>query len=451
MTDRAGDDQAEYASVGNAVRFRIGAGATFPPGPDRRFPDGGGVIAPGESFEVTFDVVVGALVPAATQILNTALLTSKDENGSTYIPVASAPTAVVVRGVPDVTIGTSRSGAFVRGQQATFSLTVANAGGRPSAGPVMLGDTLPAGLGIVSASGGGWTCDVDGTANSLHCTRGDVLAVGGAYPAVTVLVNVLESAPDTVVNTGFTAGGGETNLANDDDAEAVAVGSSADAAILEAVLPASSPAGAQVTYTLAVTNDGPSTAKAVNVSDPLAPGLAFVSASPAACGLAGSAVTCALGDLAAGQIVLITVVASVPAGTAKGARTSTATVTSSTPDSNLANNSDRATVTITAPPQSRLVVTKSASPKAVKRGGTVVFTITLRVPSKVDATQVDLCDTLPAGLAFVSAPGATFSKGRACWHLDVAKAGSTTAFRITTRVDANAKAGMIGDGVRVTG
>ena len=31
---------------------------------------------------------------------------------------------------------------------------------------------------------------------------------------MSVVVNVLESAPDTVVNTGITGGGGETNTSN---------------------------------------------------------------------------------------------------------------------------------------------------------------------------------------------------------------------------------------------
>jgi uncharacterized repeat protein (TIGR01451 family) len=450
-TDASGDDQADFDGAGNAVHFRIGTGATHPPGSDPKFPNGGGVIAPGESFEVTFDVVVGATVPDGTQILNTAVLSSKDENGIDYTSVASAPAAVVVRGVPDVTIDKSHTGVFVRGQQGTYSLIVSNVGGRPTAGTVTVDDTLPAGLTAVSATGSGWTCTVDPVADALHCERPDALATGGAYPAVTVLVNVLESAPDTVVNTGFTGGGSETNLTNDSDDDTVSITSSADVAILKSVLPTTTPPGVNVTYTLVVTNNGPSTAKAVQVSDPLPSGITFVSVTPAACGLAGTVVTCALGDLVKGQSVPITVVASIPAGAAKGKKTNTATVSSSTPDSNLANNSDNATVTITAPPQSKLLVTKTGRPRAVSPGGTVVYTITLKVPSKVDAKGVDVCDALPAGLTFASAPGATFSKGRACWHLDVAKAGSTTVFTITTTVDANAKAGVISNGVVVLG
>jgi uncharacterized repeat protein (TIGR01451 family) len=259
---------------------------------------------------------------------------------------------------------------------------------------------------------------------------------------VTVIVNVLESAPDTIVNTGVTGGGGELNLINDTDDDTVAITSSGDVAIVKSVTPLSTPPGRNVTYTLVVTNNGPSTAKGVQVSDPLPAGVTFVSVAPAACGLAGTTVTCALGDLAKGQSVSVTVVAGIPVGTPQGTKRNVATVSSTTPDTNLANNHDDASVAITEPP-SRLKVVKSAEPGSVAPGGTVVFSLTLTVPSDVDAKGVDLCDTLPADLVFVSAPGATFSKGRACWHLNVAKARSATLFTITAKVDLDATPGTL--------
>jgi uncharacterized repeat protein (TIGR01451 family) len=443
-TDLPLDDQAEYDGGPNEVRFRVGTGATFPPGPDPKFPNGGGIIKNGESFEVRFNVIVAAGTPDGTQILNTAILSSKDENGIDYTSIASAPAAVVVRGVPDVTIDKSHTGTFVRGQQGTFSLLVSNVGGRPTTGTVVIDDPLPPGaLGVVSASGDGWACSVDtGPANRLHCERADVLAVGASFPAVSVLVNVLETAPDAIVNTGITGGGGETNMANNRDDDAVAITSSADVAIVKTAVPTITPPGVNVTYTLVVTNNGPSTARAVQVSDPLPAGMTFVSVNPGGCH-GGTTITCALPDLVKGQSVSITVVAGIPPALAKTTKTNTATVSSSTPDPNLANNQDDATVKITAPPLSKLFVRKSARPATVEAGNNVVFTIVLKVPSKIDAKQVDVCDTLPPQMAFVSATGATFSKGRACWHLAVAKAGSTRRFTITATVDKDTPAGVI--------
>ncbi len=275
------------------------------------------------------------------------MLSSKDENGVDYTSIASAPAAVTVRGVPDVTIDKSHTGAFVRGQQGTFSLVVSNLGGRPTTGSVVIDDVLPAGLGVVAASGTGWTCGVDTGLNSLHCERSDALAAGAAFPAVSVLVNVLESAPDTIVNTGITGGGGETNTSNNRDNDTVAITSSADVGITKSVTPSTTAPGTNVTYTLVVTNNGPSTAKDVKVSDPLPAGMTFVSVTPAACGLAGTVVTCSLGDLAKGGSVTITLVSGVPPALANKTRTNEATVTSSTPDTNPGNNTARATVKVT--------------------------------------------------------------------------------------------------------
>jgi len=76
------------------VRFRIGTGATSFNGGVAPFADGGGIIAPGESFSVRFNVVVAADTPDGTQILNTAVLSSKDDAGNDYTSIASAPAAV---------------------------------------------------------------------------------------------------------------------------------------------------------------------------------------------------------------------------------------------------------------------------------------------------------------------------------------------------------------------
>lgn len=443
-TDKTDADQAEYDSGPNEVRFRIGTGATKLNGGSVLFPDGGGVIAPGESFSVRFNVVVAADAPNGTKILNTAILSSKDEAGNDYTSIASAPAAVTVQGVPDVTIDKSHTGNFVRGQQGTFSLLVSNVGGRPTSGAVVIDDTLPNGLGIVSAAGVNWACTVDTTANSLHCARSDSLAVGAAYEPVSVVVDVLESAPNTIVNTGVTGGGSETNTSNNSDSDTVTVTSSADVAIVKSVVPASTPPGSSVTYTLLVENNGPSTARDVKVADPLPAGMTFVSVTPAACGLDGRVVRCSLGDLAKGQSVRITLVSGAPLSLANKTRTNEATVASSTPDSNLANNKDDATVTIGGAPPSKILVRKSAKPGTVRAGGQVVFTIVLKVPAKIDAKQVDVCDTLPPHMTFVStAPTATISSGQACWHLAVAKAGSTTDFTITATVDLGTKPGVI--------
>jgi uncharacterized repeat protein (TIGR01451 family) len=105
--------------------------------------------------------------------------------------------------------------------------------------------------------------------------------------------------------------------------------------------------GKQITYTLTVTNNGPVSAAAVTLSDPLPPGLVLLSASGSqgACNSAAP-VRCDLGSLASGASATVKIVAR-PKATGKVSNT--ATVSSTTPDVVTANNSATATTTVKAP------------------------------------------------------------------------------------------------------
>jgi uncharacterized repeat protein (TIGR01451 family) len=93
-----------------------------------------------------------------------------------------------------------------------------------------------------------------------------------------------------------------------------------------------------VTYTILVANNGPSTATGVTMTDPLPAGLTFVSVTGAGCSQATGTVTCNIGTLASGSNSTITITATPAVG---GGYPDTATVstTSTTPDLNTGNNS----------------------------------------------------------------------------------------------------------------
>ncbi len=53
----------------------------------------------------------------------------------------------------------THSGNFTQGQNgAAYTTTVSNAGNGPTNGAAQVSDTLPTGLGAVSAQGSSWTC-----------------------------------------------------------------------------------------------------------------------------------------------------------------------------------------------------------------------------------------------------------------------------------------------------
>jgi uncharacterized repeat protein (TIGR01451 family) len=101
-----------------------------------------------------------------------------------------------------------------------------------------------------------------------------------------------------------------------------------------------------LTYTVRITNNGPSPASAVAVSDTLPAGATFLSATATqgVCSANGGTVSCQLGDLANGASATVTIRVRTPAK--KTTLTNTATVSGAGADPVAANNTDTETTTV---------------------------------------------------------------------------------------------------------
>ncbi len=123
----------------------------------------------------------------------------------------------------------------------------------------------------------------------------------------------------------------------------------ADVAIVKTASVPVSTYGSQLTYTLAVTDNGPATAQGVVVTDALPASETFVSASGPGWTVSntGNTVTASMPSLAVGTTSDITIVVTVPS--AKTTLTNTATVTSQTPDNNPTNNTSTVTTVVQGP------------------------------------------------------------------------------------------------------
>lgn len=131
----------------------------------------------------------------------------------------------------------------------------------------------------------------------------------------------------------------------------------ADLAVTNSATPDPVPSGAPITYTIAASNNGPSIALAVTLSDPLSEHTTFQSlvAPPGwSCvtppiGESGT-VTCTKPSVGAGEQGTFVLVANVNVGVPEGTRIdNTATIRGSTFDPNPNNNSATATVTVASP------------------------------------------------------------------------------------------------------
>ena len=179
---------------------------------------------------------------------------------------------------PDMTLGKSHVGNFTRGLTASYTVPVSNLSPYGvSSGIVTVNDTLPVGLTPTSATGTGWSCSI--TSQTVSCVDSTPLAASSSYPSITISATVAQTAPATVTNTALVGGGGEINLTNDTATDVASVVSSADLSVIDAASPNPVAAGANITYTQVLTNNGPSAADNPTLVESLPPDTAFVSIS----------------------------------------------------------------------------------------------------------------------------------------------------------------------------
>ncbi len=123
---------------------------------------------------------------------------------------------------------------------------------------------------------------------------------------------------------------------------------SIDLAVAKVGAPNPATVGGHITWTIVVTNNGPSTATGVVIADAIPSGNTYVAASTTQGSCTGGAILgCSLGTLAPGGTVTITLVT---APTAAGTVTNTVTVVGNQPETNTANNTATSSVVVVQGP-----------------------------------------------------------------------------------------------------
>jgi uncharacterized repeat protein (TIGR01451 family) len=345
-------------------------------------------------------VVIQVIPNAAGSLTDTASVTSIVTDPNTANNSASVTVnAVAAPPMADLSLALSAAPNPVTvGQTLTYTLNVSNAGPSSATGTT-LSDILPAGVSFVSAQPSQGSCA--GT-TILSCSLG-TLAVGGN---ALVVIQVIPNTPGSLTDTASVASTvTDPNTANNSASvtvNAVAAPPVADLSLALSAAPNPVTVGQTLTYTLNVSNAGPSTATGTTLSDILPAGVSFVSAQPSQGGCAGTTIlSCSLGTLAVGgsASVVIQVIPNTP-----GSLTDTASVASTVTDPNTANNSASVTVNaVAAPPMADLSLALSAAPNPVTVGQTLTYTLNVSNAGPSTATGTMLSDNLPPGVSFVSA------------------------------------------------
>lgn len=277
---------------------------------------------------------------------------------------------------------------------ATFEVTVTNAG--PStAEAVVVNEIAPPGLIITGAvpSAGTWS------AADSRWTIGTMLP--GDTRTLTVTAKVVATGP--VVNTATgTSPTPDPDPSNNTGTSTVDGIPSADLSIVKTASANPAPANGPLTYTITVTNNGPSPADAVTMNDPLPAALTSPTTPTAACTIAAGQLTCAVGTLAVGGTFTATVTGTVDPATTDTSLVNTATTTSPTHDPDTSNNTSTVTTPIAGTPRVELIKAASApidtnTDGRIMAGDKVSFTFTIRNTGDVTLTAATITDTMLGG------------------------------------------------------
>jgi uncharacterized repeat protein (TIGR01451 family) len=356
------------------------------------------------------NIALTVLVAGATSagnLTNTATVaTAGDTNASNN----SSTDTVAITAAPDLAITDAATSAFTPGANATFGITVNDVSTGPTLGPIIVTDTLNSNFTFVSGAGAGWTCS--SAAQVVTCTNPGPIAGGAAAGTITLTVGVNAAATGNISNTATVATTDDNNAANNSSTVSVPIGvNPPDLSITKTAVGVFS-ASSSATYTIAVSNvgTGPTTG-AITVSDTLNSAFTFISGSGTnwTCTNAAQVVTCTnpgpiAASASAGNITLIVAVSN----SATGSISNTATV-STTGDTNAANNSSTATVTIGGGGTPDVSVVKSHTGNFTA-GSNGTFTIAVsNVGTGATTGVITVTDTLNSNFTFVSGTAANWT------------------------------------------
>jgi len=307
-------------------------------------------LAPGAD-QFTLVVKIDSDISPGTPFNNTASATADNDSDSSD----NSATAQVVTAVSDLRIlKTDNVDPVAADSDLAYTLSINNLQFLPAQN-ASWSDTLPAGTTFVSLEflgGVEFNCTTPnvGTNGTVTCSKASFggLGQGSSTYRLVVHVDPLVSVGTVLSNTAtITSDTDDVNSGNNSaTAETTVVASSANLSITKEANVTEASLAEPVTFTVTVTNNGPSVAHNVIVNDTLTGGLNYVSATPSqgSCNDANP-IECNVGVLANGASATVTVVATVISSPVMN----TATVDADESDPAIENNTAVVAVAVIEP------------------------------------------------------------------------------------------------------
>jgi uncharacterized repeat protein (TIGR01451 family) len=290
--------------------------------------------------------------------------------------------------------------------------------------------------GAYDSGTGVWTVGAIANAASSTLNITTTVNASGDYDNVAEVSAAGEADPDSTPGNGIPA-------EDDQDSASTTPVPIADLSLTKAVDNPTPNVGANVVFTVTVTNDGPSDATGVQVTDLLPTGYTYVSDDAGGAYDSGTGLW-TVGGISSGTNATLNVTATVEAS---GDYDNVAEVTAageddpdSTPNNGVPSEDDQDNASTTPSgggPDIDLSLTKVVDTATPDVGANVVFTVDVANAAGVaNATGVEVTDALPTGYVYVSdAPSqGSYDSVTGVWTVGSLAAGSSATLDLTARV-----------------
>jgi len=410
------------------------------------------LLPPNVTITVSATHTVSASDILATQVVNTASATGTDPGGHN-VPATSNTVITPLQRVVDLGVTkTSDKPAVAAGTPLVYTITVVNYGPNTLSRneKVKIADILPPGIAVASVSykitRGGSAYD-PATGNftlDSNMNVGDTISlqitglVAGNYIKDTVINNVSVSTPPSVT---------DPNPSNNHASVFVTpIYRFADLAVVKTADKATISSGSTLTYTITITNNGPSSlvrGEVITVNDNLPAGLLNINYT-ASNGTYNSGSYTLGSDLAAGNSVTLKVQGIITPDYTAASILNTVNVAPPIGVSDTIPTNDTSSIIVPVTRQIDLSITKTADRPSVSAGGTIAYTIVVTnngPTTLVTGETIRIFDTLPAQLVPATVQ-ATIVKGGSAYDMttglftlnDYLKTGGTVVLRLTGTV-----------------
>jgi len=357
-----------------------------------------GMITEGAVQVVYIRGVVNPIInPTVTpRISNTATISSSTPDPDISNNNSHIITPITVSADLEV-IKTDSPSPIIAGNILTYTIEIINNGPSDAIG-VVLADAIPSSVinPEFSIDGGSSWLPWIGTYPIQDPTTGRVAAGGSIY--VLIRGTVSPAAVGHISNTAtIMSATPDPDLSNNTYTQSTPTITSADMAIVKTAIPSPVNAGETLNYTLSITNNGPSFARNVVITDQIPEGLSDVVFSIDA----GNTWIPWTGSYLVGTVATGATITALARGIVKQHTTdfipNTAEVDSTTPDPDLTNNKSTALTPVNESADLSIVKTSSSSIAAA--GEMLIYTLSINNAGPSDAENVIVTDNIPIAMS----------------------------------------------------